>query len=189
MRPAPTGGGSSDAEEFSRELSKRLPADSVVIAVLNKIDLIHPGEVQKLLDYYLHLPGVISAIAISASAGTGHDALRALLRANAFGHQSPSADASNERSSANTSPGNHCNNLPEIASGDAVIVTNARHYQALLHASDSLRRVINGLQTTLPADLIAQDVRETIHHLSTITGDITTPDILSTIFSRFCIGK
>lgn len=160
-----------------------------MIAVLNKIDLVHPGAVQKLLDCYRHLPGVISAIAISASTGTGHDALRALLRANAFGHQTPSADASNERSSANTSPGNHRNNLPEIASGDAVIVTNARHYQALLHASDSLRRVIDGLQTTLPADLIAQDVRETIHHLSTITGDITTPDILSTIFSRFCIGK
>lgn len=189
-RPAPTGGCSSDAEEFARELSKRLHVDSVVVAVLNKIDLIHPGEVQKLLDCYLRLPGVISAIAISASTGTGHDALRALLRANAFGRQNSSADAANEGSSANTSRGNHRNNLPsEIASGDAVIVTNARHYQALLHASDSLRRVIDGLQTTLPADLIAQDVRETIHHLSTITGDITTPDILSTIFSRFCVGK
>lgn len=187
---AATGGYSSDAEKFARELSERLPADSVVIAVLNKIDLIHPCEVQKLLDRFERLTDVMSAIAISASAGTGHDTLRTLLRANAFGRQRPSADATHERPSANTSQGDLRNNQPsEIALGDAVIVTNARHYQALLHASESLRRVIDGLQTTLPPDLIAQDVRETIHHLSTITGDITTPDILSTIFSRFCIGK
>ncbi|MBJ2194362.1 MAG: tRNA uridine-5-carboxymethylaminomethyl(34) synthesis GTPase MnmE, partial [Muribaculaceae bacterium] len=72
---------------------------------------------------------------------------------------------------------------------DAVIVTNARHYSSLLSAATSLRLVIDGLTTNLPGDLVAQDVRETLHHLSTITGTITTPDILATIFSRFCIGK
>ena len=75
------------------------------------------------------------------------------------------------------------------ASPDDVIVTNARHYEALTAAAASLDRVIAGLATTLSADFIAQDVRETIHHLSAITGSITTPDILTTIFSRFCIGK
>lgn len=77
----------------------------------------------------------------------------------------------------------------DTASPDDVIVSNARHYEALTAAAASLDRVIAGLSTTLSADFIAQDVRETIHHLSAITGAITTPDILTTIFSRFCIGK
>ena len=60
------------------------------------------------------------------------------------------------------------------ASPDDIIVTNARHYEALSAAAASLDRVIAGLATTLSADFIAQDVRETIHHLSAITGAITT---------------
>ena len=70
-----------------------------------------------------------------------------------------------------------------------LIVTNARHYEALIHAQDSIQRVIQGLNDNLSGDFIAQDLRETIHHLSTITGTITTSDLLQTIFSRFCIGK
>lgn len=70
-----------------------------------------------------------------------------------------------------------------------LIVTNGRHYEALTHAKDSISRVISGLDTNISGDFIAQDLRETIHHLSTITGTITTTDLLSTIFSKFCIGK
>lgn len=70
-----------------------------------------------------------------------------------------------------------------------MIVTNARHYEALLHAKESIERVIAGIRNNISGDFIAQDLRETIHHLSTITGSITTTDILTTIFSRFCIGK
>lgn len=70
-----------------------------------------------------------------------------------------------------------------------ILVTNARHYEALTRALDSIDRVIQGLAGGISGDFIAQDVRETIHHLGTITGAITTTDILSTIFSRFCIGK
>lgn len=68
-------------------------------------------------------------------------------------------------------------------------VTNARHYQALLHATQSSSRIIDALQTSLPTDLIAQDIRETIDHLATITTPITTPTLLTQIFTRFCIGK
>ena len=68
-------------------------------------------------------------------------------------------------------------------------MTNARHYQALVDARQSIRRVIQGLNHSLSGDLIAQDLRETIHHLGTITGTITTPEILQTVFTRFCIGK
>lgn len=70
-----------------------------------------------------------------------------------------------------------------------VVITNARHYEALLRGRDALERVLAGLRDGLPADLIAQDLREATHHLGTITGSVTTDTLLQTIFSRFCIGK
>ena len=70
-----------------------------------------------------------------------------------------------------------------------LIVTNARHHAALLAGAESLRRVDEGLASGLPADLIAQDVRESLHHLGLLTGAVTTDTLLGTIFSRFCIGK
>lgn len=75
------------------------------------------------------------------------------------------------------------------ATENEVLVTNARHYQALVDARQSIRHVIQGLNQSLSGDLIAQDLREIIHHLGTITGSITTPEILQTVFTRFCIGK
>ena len=74
-------------------------------------------------------------------------------------------------------------------STDAVLVTNVRHYEALLHASESLLSVQQGLETNVPIDLVSQDLREALHYLGTITGEITTDEVLGTIFSRFCIGK
>jgi tRNA modification GTPase len=79
--------------------------------------------------------------------------------------------------------------LRGTADEDTLLVTNLRHAQALQSAADSTAAIITGLQTNLPGDLIAQDLRATIHHLSSITGTLTTPDILASIFSRFCIGK
>lgn len=70
-----------------------------------------------------------------------------------------------------------------------LIVTNARHYAALLAGAESLRRVDEGLSSGLPADLIAQDVRESLHHLGLLTGAVTTDTLLTSIFSKFCIGK
>jgi tRNA modification GTPase len=72
---------------------------------------------------------------------------------------------------------------------DTILVTNLRHAQALKAAAESTTAILDGLRTNLPGDLIAQDLRATIHHLSSITGTLTTPDILASIFSRFCIGK
>ena len=72
---------------------------------------------------------------------------------------------------------------------DATLVTNVRHYEALLHASDSLGQVQQGLEMNIPTDLVSQDLREAIHYLGTITGEITTDEVLGSIFSRFCIGK
>lgn len=70
-----------------------------------------------------------------------------------------------------------------------VLVANARHAEALSSALTSIGRVLGGLRSTLPADLVAQSLRETISHLGAITGAIPSDLLLSTIFSRFCIGK
>jgi len=70
-----------------------------------------------------------------------------------------------------------------------VVVTNARHYEALTHARESISRTIEGLRTGLSGDFVAQDLRESLHYLGEITGAITAPDILASIFSHFCIGK
>lgn len=72
---------------------------------------------------------------------------------------------------------------------DTILVTNLRHAASLRAAAESTAAILSGLSASLPGDLIAQDLRATIHHLSSITGTLTTPDILASIFSRFCIGK
>ena len=68
-------------------------------------------------------------------------------------------------------------------------VTNLRHYQALKDAMASIERVFQGIDSNLPADLLAQDLREATDDLGGIIGEISSQDILSHIFSHFCIGK
>jgi len=76
-----------------------------------------------------------------------------------------------------------------LAYPDATLVTNVRHYEALTHASEALLQVKQGLEMNIPTDLVSQDLREALHYLGTITGEITTDEVLGSIFSRFCIGK
>ena len=78
--------------------------------------------------------------------------------------------------------------VPEISQSD-VIVTNARHYEALTHALDAIRRVQEGLTMNLSGDFVSQDLRECIHHLSDIVGEVSTDSVLQNIFKHFCIGK
>lgn len=78
--------------------------------------------------------------------------------------------------------------LPALSSND-IIVTNVRHYEALTNALDAIHRVQEDLSTELPADLISQDLRECIFHLSDIIGEVTTDEVLGNIFKNFCIGK
>ncbi|MFA8436777.1 MAG: tRNA uridine-5-carboxymethylaminomethyl(34) synthesis GTPase MnmE [Marinifilaceae bacterium] len=79
-------------------------------------------------------------------------------------------------------------NLKQLNEQD-VIVTNARHYEALQNALESILRVLDGLQTQIPTDFLAQDIRECLHYLGEITGDISTDEVLGNIFKNFCIGK
>lgn len=79
--------------------------------------------------------------------------------------------------------------LPEVTAGDPVI-TSLRHYEALTYALADIRRVLQSLQDQVPCDLISQDLRQCLHHLAGITGgEITSEDVLGSIFSSFCIGK
>ena len=131
-----------------------------LIAVLNKTDL--DDDVAARSELKDLLPSDTPVLAISAKSDNDIEQLRDLIVATAA--------------------------LPEVGS-DAVIVTNARHYQALTRARDAIARAIDGLNSGLTGDLLDQDIRECLHWLGEITGEITTDNILSEIFTHFCIGK
>lgn len=104
----------------------------------------------------------MTILPISASEGKGIEELKQKMVDLAYGSYNPDTD---------------------------IMLTNARHHAAILRGLESLERVESALIDGLSADFIAQDVRQALHHLSLLTGTISTPDLLTTIFSRFCIGK
>ncbi|MEK6780733.1 MAG: tRNA uridine-5-carboxymethylaminomethyl(34) synthesis GTPase MnmE [Bacteroidota bacterium] len=78
--------------------------------------------------------------------------------------------------------------INKVKQGD-VLVTNLRHYQNLIFTRDSLDRVLTGMDSGVTGDFLAMDIRQSLHYLGEITGEITTDDLLENIFSKFCIGK
>ena len=130
------------------------------IILRNKIDIVERGA--DCVEMPIAAEREIETIDISAFNGTGLDELKRVMHEIALKSYNPEAD---------------------------LIVTNGRHYAALLSGSESMHRALEGLDSGLSADFVAQDVRETLHHLALLTGSITTPDLLISIFSRFCIGK
>lgn len=105
---------------------------------------------------------VAGTIRISAKTGEGMDALLTALQS--------AVDAS-------------------AAYNGNVIVSNRRHHNALLQAAEALDAAISSMNASLPADLLSEDIRQVMYHIGTITGEITSDDILHNIFSKFCIGK
>ena len=79
--------------------------------------------------------------------------------------------------------------ISEKVSLDETIVTNARHFQALQRADQSLADVLKGMDQHVTSDFVAMDIRQALHHLGEITGEISTDDLLGNIFANFCIGK
>ena len=132
-----------------------------LITLINKADLSTPGKMRDLAKEII-LKGSDDLLFISAKEKTGLDNLRLKL----------GEVVEKER-----------------LNSDSVIITNIRHYEALLHVSESLERVITGLKENIPEDLLAIDIRQAIHYLGEITGEITTDEILGNIFRNFCIGK
>ncbi len=153
---------SASHEEISDLATKIVPRceGKQLIAVVNKADL---APAQPMLDTLAaQLPAGALSIAITALNDADVERLQQLI-----------VDAAA---------------LPSVDQ-DTLIVTNARHYQALTRASESLQRSIDALHMGTSGDLVSQDIRETLHHLGEITGEITTTDVLQSIFQNFCIGK
>ena len=79
--------------------------------------------------------------------------------------------------------------IPTLTEND-IIVTNARHYDALVRAHEHIQRVIDGLQMQLSGDLLSEDLRQALDTLAEITGGQITPnEVLGNIFKNFCVGK
>ncbi|MCK4879855.1 MAG: tRNA uridine-5-carboxymethylaminomethyl(34) synthesis GTPase MnmE [Bacteroidales bacterium] len=132
-----------------------------LVVVLNKSDRV-PEKQQKELQQNIKLLENESIISISAEQGENIDGLTSLLL--------------------------EIVNLGSIKHQD-VVISNIRHYNALKSASEGLSRASEGLTSALPTDLLAQDIREVLHYLGEITGEVTTDEVLGNIFKNFCIGK
>lgn len=133
-----------------------------VIVVVNKSDIAATAasSIIDSNDTDNHLN--IKQIHISAKTGDGTDKLRSLLCS--------------------------CSGVDTAA--DGVIISNLRHLSALQSALANIHRVISGLASGLPSDLISQDLRSCLYHLGEITGgEIQTDEVLGNIFKHFCIGK
>jgi len=145
-------------------LSKSGFADKKMVLLLNKADLL-PDNGQKISYQKSDFPPLREQdhiIGISAKTNTGLDRLRSLL-VSIIQQEKPGEND--------------------------IIVTNMRHYQALKNAHEAALRALSGLKNQLPGDLLAMDIREVLHYLGEITGEITTDEILGNIFKNFCIGK
>jgi tRNA modification GTPase len=70
-----------------------------------------------------------------------------------------------------------------------VVITNLRHHEALTNAGESINRVIDGIEKKISGDFLAQDIRECLYFLGSITGNISNDEVLGNIFKNFCIGK
>ena len=149
------------------DISARVNAEQQLIFLLNKADAVPvsiTAEVRRALAPFLNWPGRQHYV-ISAKERVGLEDLRHALSAA-------------------------WRDLDTAA--ETTLVTNARHLEALQNAALALTRVLTGLDTracTLPNDLLAQDLRESLYHLGSIVGEVSTDEILGNIFRNFCIGK
>ena len=152
-----------DATEISDIMTDIVPEDidrSKTVLVVNKSDMVSADR-QKHIGDIVDTTG-LKAIFISAKRRTNIDLLQKLL--------------------VDTVQLNKTDT-------DTVIVNNVRHYEALVNARQAIVRVVEGLDTQISGDLLSQDIRECMHYLGEITGQISTDEILGNIFSKFCIGK
>jgi tRNA modification GTPase len=143
------------------ELIRERIQDQKLIIVGNKADLGGNQKIKAMLDAFI-LADNEDLVFISAKQQQNLEALIELLKENA--------------------------NLQQ-AEGSDVIVSNIRHYEALTNAHQAVVRVIDGLNSGISGDFLAQDIRECLHYLGEITGEISNDEVLGHIFKNFCIGK
>jgi len=142
-------------------IRKQLNGSKQLVVVLNKADRV-PEKARKELEQRITLLENERLISISAEKGENIDGLTGMLL--------------------------EIVNLGSIKHQD-VVISNISHYNALKSASEGLSRASEGLTSALPTDLLAQDIREVLHYLGEITGEVTTDEVLGNIFKNFCIGK
>ena len=169
----------STCETISEIIDKVDFQSQKLVFLLNKTDLCEVNKNVNILNYIvssLDNKGVrsdfietatesdsdVQIIGISAKTGSGIESLRAILGLS---------------------------QRDLLTDSDTTLVTNQRHVQALSDSRTSLLRVREGLAMGLPTDLAAQDIRESIYHLGSIVGEISTDEVLGNIFRNFCIGK
>lgn len=134
-----------------------------LIVLLNKVDVLGSNINVSLLNITVSSPyEKVTKLYISAKTGFGLDTLRTLL--------------SDSQKTATLDSGQ-------------TIVTNLRHYQSLMSAAASLEKVRSSLATSQTPDLLSEDLRQALYHLSSILGEVTPDEVLGNIFERFCIGK
>lgn len=143
------------------ELIRERIQDQKLIIVGNKADLGGNAKIKEMLDAFI-LNENEDLVFISAKSHQNLESLIELLKENA--------------------------NLQQ-AEGSDVIVSNIRHYEALTNAHQAVVRVIHGLNNGISGDFLAQDIRECLHYLGEITGEISNDEVLGHIFKNFCIGK
>lgn len=184
-----------------KHILDNISGDQALVVVINKTDATDPAPATEAITALLspHRAVTVSSDRdADASVAADNPSTARPVSGGRRTDCSPAAEASCRILHVSAASGNGIDTLEttlvdiagaaDIAASD-VIVTNARHHRALVDAEASLTRAIDGIDMSLSGDFIAQDLRETLHHLSTITGAITTTDILQNIFSHFCVGK
>lgn len=141
------------------QIKNKHPLKNIVI-IINKKDSLKDQEIEEI---YLKLETLnLKLIFISAKEKTGIDDLKNTLL-----------------SYVNTG----------ALRNEETIVTNSRHYDALLKALEAIDRVQKGMEQNLSSDLLAMDLRDALYHFGEITGQVSNDELLGNIFANFCIGK
>ena len=158
-----TAGEEENGALISDIVSRIKPREQKIIVLLNKVDLLGPNiNVSLLNNSVSSADEKVVKLYISAKTGFGLDLLK------------------NELAKTQKD---------KTLDPDQAVVTNLRHYQALSEAAGYLEKVSLGITSATPTELLAEDLRQALNQLGTITGEVTSDDILGEIFSRFCIGK
>jgi tRNA modification GTPase len=145
-------------------LRNKFPGKELLL-LANKTDLLTPAQqknLDTLVNELIENASFAKAIALSAKSGESVEALKSAL----LNLINTGALRNNE-----------------------TIVTNSRHYDALLKALEAIQQVRQGMEAGVSGDLLAVDIRQVLQHIGEITGEITTDDLLGNIFANFCIGK
>ena len=159
---------STDSAEVNETIindivSKIDPVEQLLMVLFNKVDIIAPNTNVTLLNNNVSSTNSkVIKLYISAKDGSGLDLLKKQL---VLSQKDITLDS------------------------DHSIVTNFRHYEALQKAASALEKVRSSVSHGLTPDLLAEDLREALAHLGSITGEVTPDEVLGQIFERFCIGK